>query len=131
MSDASKVAAEMEAFALKKWAQTELYVRQFSNDAEDRMRGYAPGPDTGTLDASIKSKEESLGEYHFEVTTSIDDNSNPDNGESAAVYGKHWNDGHYNIFLRQSIPPYQFMESGADECYIELLGKLSGIWSGI
>jgi hypothetical protein len=121
---------EIEAAALKKWAKTELYVRQFSNQVEERMRQKAWGPDTGTLDRSIKSEEKSLGVFSLEVTTSIEDNVNPDTGISAAVYGSHIERGHYNVFLRQSIPPVLFMEGGASECYAELLGKLQGLWSG-
>jgi len=131
MGNAAQVAAEMEMFALKKWAQTELYVRQFSNQAEDRSRLLAPGPDTGTLDRSIKYKEKSLGVFNLEVTSEIEPNENPDTGFTADVYGKYLNDGHFNVFTRQSVPPILFMETGAEECYVELMSKLSGIWGGI
>jgi len=131
MSNAAQVAAEMEMFALKKWAKTELYVRQFSNQAEDRSRSLAPGPLTGTLDRSIKYTEKSLGVFNLEVTSEIEDNTNPDTGFSASEYGFYLNSGHFNIFTRQSVPPILFMETGAEECYVELMGKLSGIWGGI
>ena len=131
MGNASQVAAEMEMFAFKKWTQTELYVRQFSNSAEDLSRAMSPGPDTGTLDASIKYEEKSLGVFLLEVTSEIEGNTNPDTGESAAVYGDAWERGHYNVFLKQSIPPLLFMDEGGRQCYADLMGKLSGIWSGI
>jgi len=131
MSNAAQVAAEMEMFALKKWVTTELYVRQFSNQAQDRSRMLAPGPDTGNLDRSIKYTERSLGVFNLEVTSEIEPNANPDTGITADVYGKFLNDGHYSIFRRQSIPPILFMEMGAEECYVELMSKLSGIWGGI
>jgi len=131
VSNAAQVTNEMRMFALKKWATTELYVRQFSNDSEDRMRSLAPGPDTGTLDNSIKSQELSLGVFNLSVNTFIEPNVNPDTGFTADEYGRYLNDGHYNIFRRQSIPPILFMETGSEECYMELLGKLSGIWTGI
>jgi len=128
MSDASRVAAELEMFALKKWSQTELYVRQFSNQAQDRSRSLAPGPDTGTLDRSIKYTEKSLGVFNLEVTSEVEPNANPDTGITADIYGRHQNDGHYSIFLRRSVPPILFMETGGEECYVDLMGKLSGIW---
>jgi hypothetical protein len=131
MSNAAQVAAEMEMFALKKWAQTELYVRQFSNKAEENMADRSPGPDTGALKSAIKSEEKSLGVFRLEVDTFIEDIANPDTGESTAVYGDAWENGHFNIFLRQSIPPLLFMSEGSREAYVDLLGKLSGIWGGI
>ena len=72
MSNAAQVTNEMRMFALKKWATTELYVRQFSNDSEDRMRSLAPGPDTGTLDNSIKAKELSLGVFNLNPKYTFD-----------------------------------------------------------
>jgi hypothetical protein len=128
MGNAAQVAAEMEMYALKKWATTELYVRQFSNDSEERSRSLAPGPDTGTLDASIKSEEKSLGVFNLQVQNFIEPNVNPDTGFTADVYGRHLNDGHYSIFRRMSIPPILYMETGAEECYVELLGKLENLW---
>jgi hypothetical protein len=131
MGNAAQVAAEMEMFALKKWAQTELYVRQFSNQAQENMISRSPGPDSGTLESAIKSDEKSLGVFNLEVATFIEDKANPDTGQSTAVYGPAWNSGHRNAFLRQSIPPLFFMEEGSDEAMMELMGKLSGIWGGI
>ena len=131
MSNASQVAAEMEMFALKKWAQTELYVRQFSNQAEENMANRSPGPDTGALKSAIKSEEKSLGVFNLEVSTFIEDVSNPITGESTARYGDAWERGHFNVFLRQSIPPLLFMSEGSRDAYYDLLNKLSGIWGGI
>lgn len=134
MGDAAQVANAMRMFGLKKWAKTELYVRQFSNQAEDRMRGEVRaagwGPDTGTLDSAIRSEEKSLGVFNLEVTTMIESNVNPDTGFTADVYGGHINDGHFNVFLKQSIPPVQFMETGSLSAFGELMGKLSGLWGG-
>jgi hypothetical protein len=126
-----KICWEMEKAALKKWKTTELYVRQFSNQAEKNMADRSPGPLTGNLKESIKSEELSLGVFNLEVRTSIEDNPNPINGESAAFYGSKWNSGHFNVFLDQSIPPLLFMEEGSRDAYLELLGKLDGIWNGI
>jgi hypothetical protein len=131
MGNAAQVAAEMERFALAKWAKTELYVRQFSNQAQENMISRAPGPATGALASAIKSDEKSLGVFNLEVATSVDDVANPDTGESTTVYSHAWEFGHYNIYLRQSIPPLFFMTEGSSEAYVELLGKLSGIWGGI
>lgn len=128
MGNAASVAGNMESWALKKWVKTELYVRQFSNQAEEEMRSLAPGPDTGTLDAAIKSEEKSLGVFSLEVTTHIEDLINPDTGESAEVYGNHWNYGHFNIYLKQSIPPVLFMERGSHSAHAELLMKLENLW---
>jgi hypothetical protein len=126
--DAAAVMRDMEMFALKKWKTTELYVRQFSNQTENAMREAAPGPDTGNLDNSIKSEEKSLGVFNLEVETFIEPNPNPDTGITADIYGGHQNDGHYSIFLRQSIPPIMFMENGAETCYYELLARLETLW---
>jgi hypothetical protein len=131
MSNAAQVAAELEMFALKKWVTTELYVRQFSNQAQNQSRMLAPGPDTGNLDRSIKYTERSLGVFNLEVTSEIEPNANPDTGITADIYGRHQNDGHYSIFLRRSVPPILFMETGGEEMMVELMGKLSGIWSGV
>jgi hypothetical protein len=131
MGNAAQVAAEMESFALAKWAKTELYVRQFSNQSQKNMADRSPGPDTGALNSAIKSEEKSLGVFNLEVVTSIEDVANPDTGESTAVYGAAWNSGHFNVFLRQSIPPLLFMEEGSIDAMMELMGKLSGIWGGI
>jgi hypothetical protein len=131
MGDINGVCAAMEAFAAKKWTKTELYVRQFSNQAEENMADRSPGPLTGTLKEAIKSEELSLGVFNLEVRTSIEDNQNPINGESAAYYGDLWEKGHWNRFLNASVPPILFMSEGSREAYLELLGKLDGLWSGI
>ncbi len=129
--DAAAVMRDMEMFALKKWKTTELYVRQFSNKAEKNMKDRSPGPMTGALKESIKSEEKSLGVFNLEVETTIEDRPNPETGESTAVYNYAWEFGHYNIFLRESVPPLFHMTEGAEEAYMELMGKLSGIWDGI
>lgn len=131
MGNINEVCAAMEMFALKKWKTTELYVRQFSNQAEQNMADRAPGPLTGTLKEAIKSEELSLGVFNLEVKTHIEDNANPINGESAAYYGGLWEQGHWNVFLQASVPPVLFMSEGSIEAFQELLGKLDGIWSGI
>ena len=131
MGDAAQVANAMRMFGLKKWAKTELYVRQFSNQAERNMSDRSPGPATGNLKESIKSEEKSLGVFNLEVITFIEDNPNPINGESAAYYGNLWEAGHWNVFLQASVPPLLFMYEGSVEAYLELLGKLSGLWGGL
>jgi len=131
MGNAAQVASEMQAWALAKWAQTEGMVREFATDAEMNMRAGAPGPDTGTLDSSIKAEENSLGVFSLEVKTFVEPNANPITGWTADVYNYYWNYGHFNIYRKTSIPPTHHMETGAEEAYAELQGKLSGIWSGI
>ncbi len=131
-SDIGKISAEMEQFVLEKWARTEVAVSKFSNDAENEMRLTAPGPDTGTLDKSIKSEVVPSGNFmdslSILVMTKIEDNKNPNNGESAMNYGRWWNDGHYNIFLRRSVPPWYFMEKGSKIAYEKLCINLNSIW---
>jgi len=132
MGNAASVASNMEAWALKKWVRTELYVRQFSNQAEEEMRSEVRasgwGPDTGALDSAIQSEEKSLGVFSLEVTTFIEDIANPITGESTNVYGNHINNGHFNIYLKESIPPVQFMEIGSHLAHVELLAKLANLW---
>jgi hypothetical protein len=128
MGNAAQVAASMENWALKKWVRTELVVRQSSNQAERNMADRSPGPLSGNLKNSIKSEEKSLGVFALEVVNFIEDNPNPINGESAEYYGNLWESGHYNRFLRQSVPPLLFMYEGSTEAHLELLAKLSGIW---
>lgn len=117
-------------FALKKWKSTLTQIELFSKQAEENMKNGAPGPDTGTLDEAIKS-EFYPGTFVATVMTKIEDRSNPNNGESSANYGRWWNEGHYNIFLRRSVPPWYFMENGSKEAYAVLTSKLNGIWGGI
>jgi len=128
--DAAAVMRDMEMFALKKWKTTELYVRQFSNKAEKNMASRAP-VDTGNLKGAIKSEEKSLGVFLLEVETSIEDSPNPITGTPASEYGDYLEAGHFNVFLRKSVPPMYFMEGGVTDAYQDFVGKLSGIWDGI
>lgn len=128
----SKIASEMRAYAEKKWKTTEASIEQFSHAAELEMRKEAPGPDTGTLDRSIKAEFISagnfMGNFFATVRTKVEDNENPITGFSAAFYSIMLEYGHYNIFLRRFVPPMYFMEGGSKQAYLTLQTKLKSIW---
>lgn len=134
MSTTTQVAKQMEMFALKKWESTLAQIELFSKQAEENMKDGAPGPETGLLDKAIKS-EFYPGSFVATVVTKIEAKDYPEgkyrNGNyTTAQVGFFWNEGHYNIFLRRSVPPWYFMENGSKEAYAVLTSRLNGIWGG-
>ena len=127
MGDVAGCVAQMEAWALAKWAETESLIESFSESAEELMSGYAP-VETGNLRQEIKSEVKSTGVMSMLVQTSIGDGPHPINGVPASYYGKLQDEGFTNSRSKQYIPGKYFMEDGSLEAYEALLPMLAGVW---
>ena len=127
MGDVAGCAAAIEAFAMAKWVETADAIETFSEEAKTSMSEKAP-VDTGNLQDAIDTELSSIGVMAMQVGTFINDDPNPINNISAAVYGYFQNYGFTNSRSKKFIPGIFFMEDGAEEAFAALMGILEGIW---
>jgi hypothetical protein len=127
LGDTEACVAAMEEFAMAKWVETADAVETFSEEAKTSMSEKAT-VDTGNLQNAIDTEVSSMGVMAMQVGTFINDDSNPINNISAAVYGYFQNYGFTNSRSKKFIPGVFFMEDGAEEAFAALMGILEGIW---
>jgi adenosyl cobinamide kinase/adenosyl cobinamide phosphate guanylyltransferase len=127
--DVAAIEAAVREHATSQWIQTQAAVKQFSEEAENKMKAAAP-KDTRNLEEEISSKMTSTGSVLTStiiVTTEIGDGLNPINSVPASTYGYYQNYGFINSRTHQHVKGYYFMET-AESAFFELVPILQAIW---